>query len=156
RTVRSKGRGPRRARKGRPPISRTRRHPSRSRAGGKLRTAPRPSRRSPVRVARSAFQLPAAGPSPPPRIAPKNNVNWNDYSKEMRATEWGSVVRLHGSNGDARMSPLGHKQTSPVHVAMSALLPKADKLQTSRDVRFVPKADKTRCSRIALGGVVET
>jgi hypothetical protein len=31
--------------------------------------------------------------------------NSNDYSKEMRATKWGSVVSLHGSNGDARMSP---------------------------------------------------
>ena len=37
------------------------------------------------------------------------------------------------------MSTVGHKQTSPVHRATSALPPKADKLQTSRFVRFVQK-----------------
>jgi hypothetical protein len=31
--------------------------------------------------------------------------NSNDYSREMRAMEWGSVVSLLGSNEDARMSP---------------------------------------------------
>jgi hypothetical protein len=40
-----------------------------------------------------------------PSIAPKLASNSNDYSKEMRTTKWGSVVSLHGSNGDARMSP---------------------------------------------------
>jgi hypothetical protein len=39
------------------------------------------------------------------------------------------------------MSALGHTQTSPVHQAMSALPPKADKQEKARFVCFVPKAD---------------
>src|SRR5215472_11048742 len=38
-------------------------------------------------------------------------------------------------------SALGHKQTKRHYGAMSALPPKADKGQTSRDVCFVPLAD---------------
>jgi hypothetical protein len=63
-----------------------------------------------MRVARSAFQLHAAGTSLAPSIAPKLASNSNDYSKEMRATKWGSVISLHGSNGDARMSPWGQNR----------------------------------------------
>ena len=37
--------------------------------------------------------------------------------------------------------PQHQERTSPAYSAMSALPPKADKLQRFRDVRFVPKAD---------------
>jgi hypothetical protein len=57
-----------------------------------------------MRVARSVFQLHAAGTSLAPSSAPKLASNSTDYTKEMRATEWGCVVNLHGNNGDARMS----------------------------------------------------
>jgi len=39
------------------------------------------------------------------------------------------------------MSALGHKRTWLGEFAMSALPPKADIVQSDRDVRFVPKAD---------------
>src|SRR5262249_44581195 len=39
------------------------------------------------------------------------------------------------------LSALGHERTKRHHAAMSVLPPKADKWQTSRDVRFVPKGD---------------
>ena len=39
------------------------------------------------------------------------------------------------------MSALGQKQTFAVHKAMSALPPKADMCDATRDVRFVPEAD---------------
>ena len=50
-----------------------------------------------MRVARSVFQLHAAPTSLAPGSAPKLASKADDYSKEMRATEWGSVVNLHGS-----------------------------------------------------------
>jgi hypothetical protein len=49
------------------------------------------------------------------------------------------------------MSALGQERTSPAYSAMSALPPKADKLQRFRDVRFVPKADISLTSSIARG-----
>src|SRR5262245_52885483 len=48
---------------------------------------------------------------------------------------------LHCGISGPSMSASGHKQTKRHHGAMSALPPKADKEQTCRDVRFVPKAD---------------
>jgi len=45
------------------------------------------------------------------------------------------------------MSALGQKQTSAHVRAMSALPPKADMNQHSRDVRFVPKADQVHRSK---------
>ena len=48
------------------------------------------------------------------------------------------------------MSALGQKQTSRLVRAMSALPPKADIGTQPRDVRFVPKADISRCGRPAL------
>jgi hypothetical protein len=50
----------------------------------------------------------------------------NDYSRELRAAEWGSVVSLHGSNPKPLMSALGQKQTSEYRPLMFALPPKAD------------------------------
>jgi hypothetical protein len=47
---------------------------------------------------------------------------------------------VHRSKSGPPMSALGHKRTSPLAKAMSALPPKADKQQTSRRVRFVPQA----------------
>jgi len=44
------------------------------------------------------------------------------------------------------MSALGHKRTFGEVETMSALLPKADIARHCWDVRFVPKADKVRCS----------
>src|SRR5215472_4688047 len=40
-----------------------------------------------------------------------------------------------------RFGSIASRQHSQQHCRMSALPPKADKEQTSRDVRFVPKAD---------------
>src|SRR5262249_55405911 len=48
----------------------------------------------------------------------------------------------------ASMSAMGQKLTLRHHLAMSALPPKADKEQTCRHVRFVPKADKSELTRI--------
>ena len=48
------------------------------------------------------------------------------------------------------MSALGQKQTLAHLRLMSALPPKADMVQHDRDVRFVPKADITRCSNRSL------
>src|SRR5262249_6701606 len=45
------------------------------------------------------------------------------------------------------MSALGQKRTFRNVQRMSALPPKADMGQHSRDVRFVPKADILRCAR---------
>jgi hypothetical protein len=50
----------------------------------------------------------------------------DDYSRELRALEWGSVVSLHGSNPKRLMSVLGQKQTLKHVRPMSALPPKAD------------------------------
>jgi hypothetical protein len=43
------------------------------------------------------------------------------------------------------MSALGQKRTSERFQSMSALPPKADMVQRSWDVRFVPKADINGC-----------
>jgi hypothetical protein len=48
----------------------------------------------------------------------------DDYSRELRAVEWGSVVSLHGSNSEPLMSALGQKRTLPSAVVTSALPPK--------------------------------
>ena len=45
------------------------------------------------------------------------------------------------------MSALGHKRTFGNVRLMSALTPKADIRRREWDVRFVPQADKVRCSR---------
>src|SRR5262249_22219933 len=44
-------------------------------------------------------------------------------------------------------SALGQKRTLHSGRVLSALPPKADMVQHDRDVRFVPKADKVRCSK---------
>ena len=54
---------------------------------------------------------------------------------------------LDGSTREARMSALAQKRTLRGVRPMSALPPKADMDQSSRDVRFVPKADILRCSK---------
>src|SRR6516164_6180461 len=64
-----------------------------------------------------------------------------DYSRDLRPAEWGSEVRLHGSNFEPPMSALGQKRTSEQIGVMSALPPKADIDRVCRDVRLVPKAD---------------
>src|SRR5262249_51330949 len=69
----------------------------------------------------------------------------------MRPTQPLRVRLYHsgrGCGGDVPMSALGQKRTSPAYLAMSALPPKADKQQTFRYVRFVPKADS--CSAANL------
>ena len=48
------------------------------------------------------------------------------------------------------MSALGLKQTFRRAIATSALPPKADSGTQSRNVRYVPKADKVRRSKIVL------
>ena len=49
-----------------------------------------------------------------------------NYSREFRPAKWGSRIKLHDSNCEARMSAMGHKRTlAPVRI-MSALPPKAD------------------------------
>jgi hypothetical protein len=48
------------------------------------------------------------------------------------------------------MSALGQKQTSDCRLLMSALPPKADIAERNWDVRFVPKADVSRCSKNPL------
>ena len=73
-----------------------------------------------------------------------------DYSRDLRPAEWGPIIILRGNNPQDRMSALGQKQTSRRVRAMSALPPKADMDQSGCDVRFVPKADKVRRSKIAL------
>jgi hypothetical protein len=55
---------------------------------------------------------------------------------------------LQGNNLELPMSALGQKQTSWHLQPMSALPPKADIGTQSRDVRFVPKADILRRSKI--------
>jgi hypothetical protein len=59
----------------------------------------------------------------------------DDYSRELRAVEWGSVVSLHGSNPKPLMSALGQKQTSHWRPLMSALPPKADIAERDHHVR---------------------
>jgi len=58
------------------------------------------------------------------------------------------------------MSALGHKQTKRHQGAMSALPPKADIEQTSRYVRFVPKANnavhKKRCYSMTSSAVLDS
>jgi hypothetical protein len=44
-----------------------------------------------------------------------------DYSKEMRSTEWGSMVSLQRNSADPTMSPLGHLRRFCPCVTMSAL-----------------------------------
>ena len=46
------------------------------------------------------------------------------------------------------MSAMGQERTSPVHLAMSALPPKADIDRRDRHVRFVPKADSCTAARL--------
>src|SRR5262245_50198777 len=57
---------------------------------------------------------------------------------------------LHCGISTEPLSALGQERTSPTYLAMSALLLKADKQQTCRNVRFVPIADiriaAKRCS----------
>jgi len=48
------------------------------------------------------------------------------------------------------MSALGHKRTSESDQIMSALPPKADIVRPQWIVRFVPKADVSRCSKERL------
>jgi hypothetical protein len=61
---------------------------------------------------------------------------------------------VHRSKRRPLMPALGQERTSPAYSAMSALPPKADKLQTFRDVRFVPEADITRRTKLALVSAV--
>ena len=58
----------------------------------------------------------------------------------------GTNVRLLADSG--AMSAVGQERTSPVTEPMSALPPKADIERHEWHVRFVPKADITRCSKI--------
>src|SRR5262249_22026173 len=71
-----------------------------------------------------------------------------DYSRDLRLTKWGSGVSLHSNNPNPPMSALGQKQTLRYVRRMSALPPKADIGTQPRNVRFVPKADIRRCSKI--------
>jgi hypothetical protein len=57
-----------------------------------------------------------------------------DYSRDLRATEWGRTVILRSNN----LPALGHKRTFRSFRPMSALPPKADIRERSCDVRFVP------------------
>jgi hypothetical protein len=61
-----------------------------------------------------------------------------DYSRDLRPAEWGSEGGLHGSNLELFMSAMGHKRTFSEVCAMSALPPKADIRQRTKNVRFVP------------------
>jgi hypothetical protein len=58
---------------------------------------------------------------------------------------------VHRSKSGRLMSALGQERTSPAYLAMSALPLKADKQQTCRNVRFVPKADKRAAANEPLG-----
>jgi hypothetical protein len=72
------------------------------------------------------------------------------YIRDLRPAKWGSAIGLHGSNLSTFTSAMGQKQTFRGANVMSALHPKADIRQRSRDVRFVPKADVSRCSKNRL------
>jgi len=65
-----------------------------------------------------------------------------------------SGVSLHGSNPEPPMSALGQKQTSRHLQPMSALPPKADIRRRYSDVRFVPKADVSNCSKTILYSII--
>jgi hypothetical protein len=61
-----------------------------------------------------------------------------DYIRDLRLAKWGSGAGLHGGNPGSLMSVLGQKQTLHWSNLMSALPPKADMVQRSCDVRFLP------------------
>jgi len=54
---------------------------------------------------------------------------------------------LHCGISTEPLSALGQERTSPTYLAMSALPLKADKQQTCRNVRFVPKADSCTAAK---------
>jgi hypothetical protein len=54
------------------------------------------------------------------------------------------------------MSALGQKQTSEHAWIMSALPPKADIAERECHVRFVPKADVSRCSKATLYSITSS
>jgi hypothetical protein len=79
-----------------------------------------------------------------------------DYIRDLRPLKWGRALKLHGGNSEPLMSALGQKQTSRRARAMSALPPIADIGTQSRNVRFVPKADKVQRNKIALYSITSS
>jgi hypothetical protein len=65
-------------------------------------------------------------------------------------------VRRASQKNQLSMSALGQKQTLGKVRLMSALPPKADIETQSRDVRFVPKADILRRSKMMLYSITSS
>ena len=76
-------------------------------------------------------------------------LQWS-LRENVKKRRSGKIDLHQGSNRAHPMSALGQKRTSRSVEGMSALPPKADIAEPRCDVRFVPKADITRCRKSAF------